>query len=1249
MRSRRYSWRGAGRGFAAACLAGLLPTMAAGEAMLQYFNASWNEIAEKVPELAEAGYSSLWLPPPAKANGGYSVGYDLFDPFDLGSRDQRGTIATRYGTKADLHNLVELCHRFGIRVYFDNIMNHRAYDVPLYNETTPTDVFPGMVAEDFHLRTTSDGFCRKWDNTRDWQDAWQVMHLGLSDLLDIAHETPNQNFGATEGSWHDKPSIVRHANHPEFYDRMPNTNAPPELWNPWDWSGNTNANLYIGFGKGNGLTAEIIEAYPGFFREDVGGYLFRNARWMMDATRADGFRLDAVKHVPDYFFGAFGDDASNQGYLGSIQWQFNMTHGYSDWGNHRDSNFNTEIPRDDAILFGEHLGQPPGYGGYIAAGMRLVDNDLRNQLNWRFSAGDLAGYDNAGAGGFDPAVGVMHAQSHDNDYVDRKELQHAYYFLRGGLGLLYTDGNRHAETLSGSGGAFPRWASTAFLGQWGQPHIPELLKIHENGARYEHRGMGAHWDGSVIAWERGGAFPWNTFLTVFNSKWEDWRLIPTKGTFPDDAYLYNYARTFQCYFKDSGPAADYVHASDLYNVNQPPNSYSVWGYKNPDPSGLWPGSVISIAENGHLVETMSVDRRDGPDGDAEFNPNRYPNRGFPDGATPTPYTYRQSVPRITKGTNVVFTARVDGSANNVLMRLDGGMDLNGSRHNGDGDPRDNPPALSHDMYLGFEGVDFVQRIWPEKFAAADSARDKIASPGAETYVADIGTGVSTNLSNGSNDWDGAQTVSWIWHAPTAAQDGGALTNLQFRPAPAQAAGKAITLSAKTPKVSGNRVHIYYTTNGAAWPEGAGGKGANADTRVVEASWVGDGSDSSDWWEMALPAMPAGTVFRYKIGSARQQGYDGNGWDVVWPGSAAEVARKLKMMGEWRTPATNLKAKAYHKHNDYNSWTTNGLPDGFHLMTARAFLNRGDGAPVFNTFRQTFYLDTETPKAYVQYPAADGETYFGSEYGFIARTDPTAREVWYHISDSNAGNDGPGNGLVSGKVVWAQASAVGAWTEDMAEDMVYPKIWRFTYSRIPATGMATVRVRVREWSSSATNAWSAVDPAADDPTNGHFTQLVRTLNTRGPAEEFFFDWPSADGAMVEAGWQLRIQYTASMAAGLSDPEIFDRVKVYVNASANGSTNRGELVAAGDLNFTHQWNWGAAGEGLNILGFDMPNVYNGQADWLYGVRVEFTNRNGYGAFDKAATRLVSHRGPLLPTLIITTPPETDSDGAKTVIRM
>ena len=68
--------------------------------MLELFQLSWNQISQKMPEIAEAGYDSLWLPNPAKGNSGaYSIGYDLFDPFDLGNQNQQGTIATMYGTR----------------------------------------------------------------------------------------------------------------------------------------------------------------------------------------------------------------------------------------------------------------------------------------------------------------------------------------------------------------------------------------------------------------------------------------------------------------------------------------------------------------------------------------------------------------------------------------------------------------------------------------------------------------------------------------------------------------------------------------------------------------------------------------------------------------------------------------------------------------------------------------------------------------------------------------------------------------------------------------------------------------------------------------------------------------------------------------------------------------------------------------------------------------------------------------------
>ena len=321
------------------------PTRA--EVVLQYFQLPWNQIAEKMPELAEAGYDAIWLPPPTKASSVFSVGYDLWDPFDLGQKDQRGTVRTRYGTMDDLLRLIETAHRFGIRVYFDNIMNHRAFDVPGFNESTPINTYPGMVPEDFLLRVTEEGFYRTWDTTRKWNDVWQVQHLGLADLIDIAHETPNANFGPTEGSTHPKVTFLRHPDNPEYYCYIPGA------------SGTSHAaydGQYVGFGPGNGITREFLQQNKWFYQEDVGAMLIRAVRWKMDVTKADGLRLDAVKHVPSYFFGQQGGpgaDSSDAGYLGGVQRQFNLTRGFSDWNNHRDTVFNSEIPRDDALVFGE--------------------------------------------------------------------------------------------------------------------------------------------------------------------------------------------------------------------------------------------------------------------------------------------------------------------------------------------------------------------------------------------------------------------------------------------------------------------------------------------------------------------------------------------------------------------------------------------------------------------------------------------------------------------------------------------------------------------------------------------------------------------------------------------------------------------------------------------------------------------------------------------------------------------------------
>jgi len=330
-------------------------TNARGEAMLQLFNVNWDELTQKMPEIAEAGYTSLWLPPPAKAGSVYSVGYDLFDPFDLGDINQRGTVRTKYGTKAQLLQAVEIAHRFGIRVYFDNIANHRGFDIPGYNAGTSTNLYPGLRPQDFHLQTVSGGYFANWPSISDFNNVWQVQNQPLFGLIDLANESGgnNINFGPSLGSSIPKISFVRQPGSNSYYMV---TNLPP-IAGPWR-----------PFNGTNGVPVS----------EDVNSYLIRAALWMLNETKCDGFRFDAVKHVPSGFFGDTSDTPN--GYTGAIQAMYDYVHGYGnnvtgngyvESGGNRDSGFDTEAVRNDAMLFGEHLGEPPSYQEYIDRGMRL--------------------------------------------------------------------------------------------------------------------------------------------------------------------------------------------------------------------------------------------------------------------------------------------------------------------------------------------------------------------------------------------------------------------------------------------------------------------------------------------------------------------------------------------------------------------------------------------------------------------------------------------------------------------------------------------------------------------------------------------------------------------------------------------------------------------------------------------------------------------------------------------------------------
>jgi len=85
----------------------------------------WDSLAHLAPRLASAGFSAIWFPPPTKgAAGSLSMGYDIYDQYDVGDYNQKGTVATRFGTRSSLVNAIQSYHNNGMQVFADAVMGH---------------------------------------------------------------------------------------------------------------------------------------------------------------------------------------------------------------------------------------------------------------------------------------------------------------------------------------------------------------------------------------------------------------------------------------------------------------------------------------------------------------------------------------------------------------------------------------------------------------------------------------------------------------------------------------------------------------------------------------------------------------------------------------------------------------------------------------------------------------------------------------------------------------------------------------------------------------------------------------------------------------------------------------------------------------------------------------------------------------------------------------------------------------------
>jgi alpha-amylase len=247
--------------------------------MMQYFHwyippdgNLWNEFKERVAELAEVGVTSVWLPPAYKGTGGgYDVGYGVYDMYDLGEFDQKGSVRTKYGTKDEYLAAIAAAKEVGIRVYADVVFNHRLGGDGM-EETQAVPLNP--------------------ENRRE----------AIGDLQPVKVWT-HFNFAGRQGQYSD---FEWHWWHFDAVDY----NALNE--------GENAVYLFKGkeFDKNVDLEKGIFDYLMGcdldMTNPEVKEELKHWGAWYVKTTGVDGFRFDAVKHVRADFFSEWLDHCRKQ-------------------------------------------------------------------------------------------------------------------------------------------------------------------------------------------------------------------------------------------------------------------------------------------------------------------------------------------------------------------------------------------------------------------------------------------------------------------------------------------------------------------------------------------------------------------------------------------------------------------------------------------------------------------------------------------------------------------------------------------------------------------------------------------------------------------------------------------------------------------------------------------------------------------------------------------------------------------------
>lgn len=456
-------------------------------AILQIFEARWDTIEDRMADVHNVGYGRLWLPPPARADsGGVSVGYDVYDRFDLGKPRNE----TLYGTELGLKTLVRSAHAAGVLVNTDFIPNHNGFSDSSTVDTRGT----ATTADDVTFVQAGDypGFVvtLPGDVDGDFHGAFEggEQNFRLSGLIDIAQEKNHQfirhpttsgnplNIPAgTAGIFGRPPADVPDPNNARFYpdQGLGGTSA-------FDPALNQHVTLY------DFNTASPLSGDP--YAENALGLLMRNARWMIQEIGVDGFRIDAARHLPTNAQGnrwvlQYLDQAMFRAKTeplldGSPQHTFT----FSETGGDGDAAFMQKFIRKD--INNANLSQLGGnrdaldFKLFYALKDNLTDNGFAN--NWHRVRG-------AGADLFDDGLrngsqGVAFAQSHDELGPHLQNVAYAYTLMLPGNAIVYTNAKQFGNNRD-----FPRGGKDDALGGFYGETVTTLVGLRNSHGRGDFR------------------------------------------------------------------------------------------------------------------------------------------------------------------------------------------------------------------------------------------------------------------------------------------------------------------------------------------------------------------------------------------------------------------------------------------------------------------------------------------------------------------------------------------------------------------------------------------------------------------------------------------------------------------------------------------------------------------------------------------------------------------------------------------